>query len=174
MITISKDDFNRELESYIDKRTSRKEKEEVQGFMKKLFGRDRKSPSEQEKRSPAPEEKDFEEEPVVFEEEDDGVDEFDEMDEDFYERDRQHGFFRRLIMSFRGKDSSGRSVDEEFYEEEVSYEVDSVDEEQVKEFLKELHPWLESFEPRTMQRFKQSTAFKKYRELLEELDMIQK
>lgn len=172
MITISKEDFNKELENYIDRRTSAREEKEVEGFMKKLFGRSRKPPKE-EKRVSKPkkevvEEEVFVEEETVFEDDDD----FEEED-DFYQRSNRQGFFSSILTIFRGK--SGDGMKEEFYEEDVSYEeYDNIDEEQVKDFLRELHPWLESFEPRTMGRFKQSTAFRKYKKLLEELDMIQR
>lgn len=167
MITISKEDFNKELESYIDKRTSAKDDKEVKGFMQKLFGRSRKPPREE---SPKPEPKEEVVEEVVVEEvyEDDDFEE-----DDFYEGGKKQGFFSSVLTIFRGR--SGEDMAEEYYEEDVSYEeYDSVDEEQVKDFLKALHPWLESFEPRTMKRFKKSSAFRKYKDLLEDLDMIQK
>ena len=118
---------------------------------------------------PEPESVEEPEEEVVEEVYEEDV--YEEDEDDFYRGERR-GFFSRLWVSIRGRDKDGYDV-EEVYEEEVYEEDDEVDVEQVKEFLRELHPWLESFEPRTMKRFKKSSAFRKYKELLEELEMIQ-
>lgn len=76
-------------------------------------------------------------------------------------------FFKRLRIGFRGSSVDDEGVDDfEYVEEEVD------DLEDIKEVIKITHRWLEELPPEVIERFKRSSDFEKYKQVLKKLGMI--
>ena len=63
-------------------------------------------------------------------------------------------------------------TEEDFDEVEIQEETPDVDLESCREAIKILHKWVEKLDPDTLNRFKRSEDFEKYKEALKNLKMI--
>lgn len=168
MVIIADKELNNEIESYIEERREEDERKEVTSFMDKLFGRGPKFSDD--KAEKADEVESVDEEHIEEVVEDDEIEQVEE-EPDFYEDTEDKSLFKRIYEAFTG---TSQEPEEDVIEEDFDVEEEKdVDVEKVEEFLKELHPWLEQFRPKTMKRFKKSTAFEKYTDLLDDLDMVE-
>ena len=190
MINIAKQEFNADLDSYLDKKRSQR------GFYdeikKKLKKKDKEYarqsyPSTSKpfyssytsmfrKRIPSDEEiadkvnkMDLEKKEKATAREEVEA-EVEEMDEEAYE-ERQEGIVKRVLVSLGLSRRMREDADEE---EEVSGVNEINEREYLKDVIRTLHKWLEKLPPEQIRAFRNSEDFQKYKDALEKLGMIKK
>lgn len=160
MVKINRDEFNKDLDEYLSKRFD-KGGEDFFSKVKKRF----KSNMKGKKKIP---------ERVELEEKEPEVEivkeESEEIEEEEFEE--KPGFWQRLF---------GWSRSNNYYEEELEQEPDSLESsekkdelEEIKQVIKILHKWLEQLPSDKINQFKRSDDFKKYKESLDKLGLIKK
>ncbi len=91
--------------------------------------------------------------------------------EDELDRERESAL-KRFFKKFRFK--QGRRARDDMDDEDELYEnnANEFELEEIKEVIKITHKWLEQLPPETIERFKRSEDFQKYKEILKKLEMI--
>lgn len=112
---------------------------------------------------------DFEEDDEDYIEEETEIEAIDELEDELEER--REGVLRRFFKKLRLA-GRRRPVEEDFDEDEVLEEDDGADLDDIREVIKITHSWLEELPPETLNRFKRSEDFVKYKEVLKKLKMI--
>jgi hypothetical protein len=186
VVIIAKDEFNMDLDKYIDK----KRRGGTLGFKgtKSIFTRAERYEETPRKqafsfssvtrvfRKRIPGEEDIErrshvrkkqEEPVKKEELEDMEYELKDIEEEEYELEAEReGLLKRFFKKLRIFNKAPEESLEEEYEEEPS-----VDEE-LREAIKILHKWIEKLPKKELNEFKNSPDFAKYKDALKKLKMI--
>lgn len=62
--------------------------------------------------------------------------------------------------------------EDDWDEDEVAVQEPSVEEQELREAIKILHKWIEKLDPDTLNQFKRSEDFEKYKSILKSLNMI--
>jgi len=185
VVTIAGFNFNKDLDSYIEKRKKNNEPFEIGKAQPRAEMTDddydeperknnkklnlssilrRRIPSEDEIESENKKRAKAKEEELEKE-----IEDLDEA-EDEIEAEKE-SIFQKLGKIFGG------SRKEELYEEaeiEVVEQEQAALNEEVKETLKIVHKWLEQLPPEKLERFKRSPDFARYKELLRNLGLIKK
>jgi len=165
VVKIARKDFNSEMDDYIKKRrtsdsTGTKLKDNLKNINEwsvfSMFKRKEKEYNTEEYED----EEDFEDEETEIEAIEEIEDELEERREGVLKR-----FFKKLRFGRRMK----RKPEEDEYEE---IEEDEDELEEIKEVIKITHRWLEELPPETIERFKRSEDFQKYKATLKKLGMI--
>ncbi len=173
MIKIARKDFNMDMDRYISSRRARESYSESKSIGER-FSDMRESMGEWrvfslfKKKERVYVEDDEEDVDEDFSEEEAEIEAIDELEEDLEERREGvlRRFFRKLRLSGRR-----RVEDEEVLEaEESEFESEELDD--VREALKVTHRWLEELPPETLEQFKRSEDFEKYKSALKRLGMI--
>jgi hypothetical protein len=101
-------------------------------------------------------------------EEESEIEAIDEIEEELEER--REGLLRRFFKKLRMRKRRRIEEDDEDY---VEYdEPENKDFEEIKEVIKITHKWLEELPPETIERFRRSEDFIRYKETLKRLGMI--
>lgn len=79
---------------------------------------------------------------------------------------------RRSLISWLFRRRTRRFEEDEDFEEEIEVAQVESNEEEYREAIKILHKWLEKLDPDTLNRFKRSEDFEKYKSVLKKLNMI--
>ena len=182
MVQIAKPEFNKEIDSYLDKRRKEQEpfeisKEKREKMIEQEYDEMDDKPKQKITlstllRRRIPDEDVIEREQKVrrkqeVEDIQEEIEDLDEM-EDELETEKESLFYR-LRRVFGGK------AKEELYEEaeiEAAEQEQAVLDEQVRETIKILHRWLEQLPPDKLEQFKRSADFARYKELLRKFGMI--
>ena len=83
-------------------------------------------------------------------------------------------FFKKLNFG-KNKEPDGRDIgylNEKAETEDEGSESATVDDEEIKEFLKSMHSWITRLDPETQKEFKNSKDFEKYTEILKRYELI--
>lgn len=174
VVEIGRKDFNMEMDSYIKNRRSKEYSKDSKSLGErfsdlkddvyewKVFSLFRRKGSDRYV-------DDIEEDDEDYTEEETEIEAIDELEDELEER--REGVLRRFFKKLR---LAGRKspVEEDFDEDEVLEEDDGADLDDIREVIKITHSWLEELPPETLNRFKRSEDFVKYKEVLKKLKMI--
>lgn len=162
MVKINGNDFNKDMDDYLSRRRSQDYssstfmdslKEKIQGFKIK---RKEKLEDEYETRQTGYDDSDFE-------------------DETSYEEEiveEPVATPKRSLISWLFKKKNKKVQEDDWDEEEQIVETPSIQEQEYREAIKILHRWVEKLDPETLNQFKRSPDFEKYKEILKTLNMI--
>ena len=179
MVKIVQKDFNMDMDRYIKNRRDREEPEvtfkdrllDMRNNMNewKIFSLFKKKESDEEYLD---EDELLEEDVDNFSEEESEIEAIDELEDELEERRESvlKRFFKKLRLFNRSKVSDEGDLEDDYYEEDDFEEDDSLDD--IKDVIKITHTWLEQLPPETLDRFKRSEDFVKYKEVLKKLKMI--
>lgn len=97
--------------------------------------------------------------------------EVEEQAQEDYIEDEPVSTPKRSLISwlFRRKQ---RVYEEDWEEDEVEVQEPSLQEQELREAIKILHKWIEKLDPDTLNKFKRSEDFEKYKSILKSLNMI--
>jgi len=101
-------------------------------------------------------------------EEESEIEAIDEIEDELEER--REGLLRRFFKKLRMRKRKRLEEDDE--DEYLEYEEENKDFEEIKEVIKITHKWLEELPPETIERFRRSEDFIRYKETLRRLGMI--
>jgi hypothetical protein len=165
VVKINGNDFNKDMDDYLNKRRSQDDssirfmdslKEKFQGF--KIKRKQRLEEDEYNVRSSGYEDSDFEE----------------DNDESFEEEVVEEPVTapRRSLISWLFRRRNKKPVVEDDWEEDEVVKEPSFEEQEYREAIKILHRWVEKLDHDTLNQFKRSPDFEKYKETLKKLNMI--
>ena len=101
-----------------------------------------------------------------YDDEETEIEEIDDVEEELEER--RESALRRFFKKLRRNKKRKEEPEHEEYDEET--EEDTLNE--AKEIIKITHKWLEELPPETIERFRRSEDYVKYKETLRKLKMI--
>lgn len=164
MVNIADKDFNTDMDKYIKKRRvsdsqDPKMKEKVRDLKNNV--REWRLFSMFKKRDKAQ----YEEEDEDYSDDEVEIEAIDEMEDEL--ENRRESVFRRFFKKLRRKNKHEIEDDGIYEAEEEEFDLD-----EIKEVIKITHKWLEQLPPETIERFKRSDDFQKYKKILKRLEMI--
>lgn len=155
MVKIDRSDFNRDMDEYLSGRRQSYE-DEGSSFMDTL--REKFSKMKRKPREITIDDEEEVEETVQIEEVE---------DEDF---DEPVSTPRRSLITWLFRRRSRPTFDE--VDDDVIEPETENNEEEYREAIKILHKWVEKLDPQTLNQFKRSEDFQKYKEVLTKLKLI--
>ena len=175
VVKIASKDFNLDMDKYIKDRRSRDDSgPSIKDNFSEKLDNIKESVSEwkvfslfRRKEKDVPYLDDIEEDDEDYSDEESEIEEIDDLEEELEER--RENVFKRFFKKLRMGRRKPVDDDDDYYEEAVEEEDDLDD---VKEVIKITHKWLEELPPETVERFKRSEDFQKYKEILRKLGMI--